>query len=184
MACLSLFVSMGTVLRSGADELYLSQKQQAIFEDAQHFATSIQTKTNPLSTCTATQNSPLHEPRVLVFVSFSMGEAALQQYAAEAKKAGAALVFRGLIGDSMKATVLRLQSLVQKTKASFLIDPPAFRRFGIDKIPAVVVAKDERSWDVVYGLTTLDYALEKISKDGETAASAALALQKLRGKTG
>lgn len=169
MACLSLFVSMGTALRSGADELHLSQKQQAIFEDAKHFATRIQTKTNRLSTCSATQNSPLHEPRtqsheprVLVFVSFSMGEAALQQYAAEAKKAGAALVFRGLVGDSMKTTVLRLQSLVQKTQASFLIDPPAFQRFGIHKVPAVVMVSDAQHFDVIYGLTTLDYALKRL----------------------
>lgn len=199
---ISLFALMGFSICLRADELKLSSQQQKIFEEAKGFAETLHSS----KTASHSLRDTLHESRdtnlfsqdtkanshILIFVSFSVGETALMQYAQEAKKAGASLMFRGLIGDSLKTAALRLQTLVQKTQANFLIDPTLFRDFGIEKVPAVVVTvpnnasrdtlHERRSFDVVYGLTTLDYALEKIAREGETGSVAQTALQKLRSR--
>lgn len=162
---LSLFILMGLVAYGYADELNLSQQQQKVFEAAKQFAKTLHPSQAMPHASRDTNFAPRAqnpENRILVFVSFSMGETAIQQYAREARKVGASLVFRGLIGDSLKITALRLQKLAQETQASFLIDPTAFRRFGIQKVPAVAVISDAQSFDVLYGLTTLDYALKRL----------------------
>lgn len=185
------------VILANAEEFHLSPQQQAVFKEAQQFTQSLKSEPNPMS-CPLSTNpqisntlhqSPTTNHQTLVFVSFSMGDTALKQYALEAKKVGASLVFRGLIGNSIKTTALRLQNLVQETQASFLVDPTAFRRFGIEKVPAVVVVSPLREsratsteprFDVVYGLTTLGYALEKMAHEGEASRNAETALKQLR----
>lgn len=183
-----LVVSFGAI----AEELQLPIKQQMMFNEAQKFAKNISYNPNFTQCPQAIQNPSLPEPRnlkteprVLVFVSFSLGETAIQQYAREAKKTGASLVLRGLVNNSMKATLSRLQPIVQETQASFLIDPMAFRKFGIEKVPAVVVTTGNESsaFDVVYGLTTLGYALQSIAQKGEAASTAQKALKRLRGSS-
>lgn len=186
---ISLFILMGPAAYLYADELNLSHQQQRVFEEAEQFAKMLR----PAKTASSSLRDTLHEiqdtnlfsqdtkanSHILIFVSFSVGETVLMQYAQEAKKAGASLVFRGLIGDSLKTMALRLQTLVQKTQVNFLIDPTLFKSYGIEKVPAVVVSDTQR-FDVTYGQTTLDYALEKISKEGEAANFAAEALKRLR----
>lgn len=179
-----------------AQSFFQRLEQRPEFKEAQAFVQSIQKQAAHPKSCSSkndstvapslfsTEQTPSHDSTTLIFVSFSLGEPALMQYAHEAKKAGAALVFRGLLGDSMKATVLKLQKIVQKTQASFLIDPLAFRRFDIQKVPAVVITGPAKNhFDVVYGLTTLEYALEKMAHKGDAALQAASALQKLRGRS-
>lgn len=134
--------------------------------------------------------APSHHSTIRVFVSLSMPEQSLKQYAIAAKKAGASLVLRGLVDNSMKKTVQRLQGLIQEINVTVLIDPTLYRLFKIDKVPAVVVlppheirfTNDEmRAHDVIYGQTTLNYALQQIAEKGEAASTAQEALKRLRG---
>lgn len=145
---------------ASAEEFNLSAKQQAIFQEAQEFAQSIHAKKCPLQI--TTQNQPLTtNHQTLIFISFSMGEQAILQYATEAKKIGGALVLRGLVNNSLRSTTFKLKNVIEKTGATIYLDPTLFRRFSISSVPAVVI-ENEKQWDVLYGLTTLEYALEHL----------------------
>jgi conjugal transfer pilus assembly protein TraW len=79
---------------------------------------------------------------LLVFVSSSMGEGALREALREASEDGAAtVVWRGLApGERLRDAAVRLAGLVQGVTPlpPQGIDPPLFRRHGIEAVPAIV----------------------------------------------
>lgn len=81
-------------------------------------------------------------PTLLVFVSFSMPEPALERLVDQAARTGATLVLRGLVEDSMQKTVARVQRVIGQRKVGFQIDPQAFDRFAIAATPSFVLIKD------------------------------------------
>jgi conjugal transfer pilus assembly protein TrbC len=84
---------------------------------------------------------PSSEPRLLVFVSFSMPEATLARLADQAAAARASLVLRGLADGSLRQTVARVQRLMGSREIGFQIDPLAFDRFGITSVPSFVLLR-------------------------------------------
>lgn len=86
----------------------------------------------------------LHEnaqtaPPLLVLVSFSMPTDALNALAEQAGKIGAPVVLRGLVGDSMEETAKRVAALRSNAGTGLAIDPTLFTRFGVDRVPTVVL---------------------------------------------
>ncbi|HRO59507.1 MAG TPA: type-F conjugative transfer system pilin assembly protein TrbC [Burkholderiaceae bacterium] len=81
------------------------------------------------------------EPSLFVFVSFSMPEAALRSLAAQAARAGATLVLRGMIAGSLQQTARRVQAVIGSHQLGFQIDPQAFDRFGVQAVPTYVLAR-------------------------------------------
>ena len=88
--------------------------------------------------------------RPLVFVSLSKPEASLHALLAQAQRADAALVLRGLVEDSMKRTVKRIGELLGVDSANtsanrasaapkLMIDPTLFERFDVRAVPAFVL---------------------------------------------
>jgi len=78
-----------------------------------------------------------------IFVTLAMPEASLKLLAAQAAKADATLVIRGLKNDSMRATLAAVQKIIGERQVAWQIDPPAFTRFQIRSAPAfVLVAPD------------------------------------------
>lgn len=80
------------------------------------------------------------KPDVLIFASLSMPTGALKRIIADASQVGASLVFRGLKNNSMKAMGEEIQRLSGGVDVSVVIHPPAFRQYGIETVPAVVLA--------------------------------------------
>lgn len=78
-------------------------------------------------------------PRLLVLISFSMPTDTLNALAEQAGKIGAPLVLRGLVGDSMEETKKRIAALHKSAGTSLAIDPTLFTRFGVDRVPTVVL---------------------------------------------
>jgi conjugal transfer pilus assembly protein TrbC len=128
-------------------------------------------------------------PDLLVMVSFSMPRETLARLADQADRAGGALVFRGLKGDSMTRMAEEIKTVIGNRNVSAIIHPPAFQQFSVTKVPAVIIARPEAG-DVlengcsqagtfvkVSGDVSLDYALEVIEQRSRPWAETAKALR-------
>lgn len=136
-------------------------------------------------TTSSNTKEPDYTP-LLVFVSFSMPKASLQQWITQTRLAGGSVVIRGLVENSFKKTAEVLSPLLEKEPNGVLVDPTLFQKFQIQQVPAVVVqtvSGDTPEFDVLYGDVSLAYALEQLSKTQTAQAPVAeKALQKLKGK--
>lgn len=83
--------------------------------------------------------------RVFVFVSFSMPPQSLRSVIEEAHEFDATVLFQGFLNNSVFETQNALLQVFGSEEATkgFGIDPTMFVRFGIDRVPAVVVTKNE-----------------------------------------
>ena len=140
---------------------------------------------------------PPDESALFILVSFSMPAESLERLAAQAGKAGATLVLRGMVDDSMKRTAEVAAEFVKSHPgAQFQIDPTLFRRFAVTRVPAFVLSaragddhacgKDCDARDTfasVSGDVTLDYALDYLARrrDRRFSALAERRLKQLRG---
>lgn len=127
--------------------------------------------------------------RVMVFISESIPIETLRNYAKDLEKVGGVFVMRGMIGGLktirpqalFSAEVLRVDRSCRNNcvfrKTEILVDPIMFRKYEIDKVPAIVVqsgldifdychttAKFEIEKNVVYGDSSLKYAMEILSE--------------------
>jgi conjugal transfer pilus assembly protein TrbC len=88
-----------------------------------------------------------YESQILIFVSASMPVKTVKSYLLQTQHIGAALVFRGLVNDSMKDMQLYLSSILgaEQTdkKPTILIDPTLYNRFDIKQVPTTVVTESE-----------------------------------------
>lgn len=123
----------------------------------------------------------LGDKNILIFVSFSMPKESLKGWISEAEKIHAPVVIRGLVNNSFKETLARMNELVSNNKGGVQLDPVLFKKFQIKQVPAVVV-RDGNEYDVIYGDSHLDYALETVIKRNDAlSVSAKHALTMLRG---
>lgn len=111
---------------------------------------------------------------VFVFVSFSMKSETLQKLAADARKVGGSLIFRGFKNDSWKDTSAAIRGF-NLSGASAQVNPNLYKQFKITRVPAFVLVKsnamtslDENGCSLdadfigVYGDVSLRYAIENI----------------------
>lgn len=113
---------------------------------------------------------------LLVLVSLSMPDGALQKLAEQAEKAGATLVFRGLKENSMAKMGKAIRKVLEGRNVPVAIHPPAFQQFSVTHVPAFVLASQEagkvldngcarpQTFVKVSGDVTLDYALDYIER--------------------
>ena len=81
---------------------------------------------------------------VYVFASFSMPAASLRSLIEQGELAGAPVVLRGLVNNSIEdtmAAVLELYGEDRSQESGAVIDPTLFERFGVDQVPSFVVAE-------------------------------------------
>lgn len=123
-----------------------------------------------------------HEaPKLYIFVSCSMPEQSLKLWATDAARLETPLLLRGFVDNDLKKTTAKtLELFGEKANIELLIDPEKFQKFKIDVVPAVVIAATEKvasktegtndnaasPFDVVYGDTSLEAALNRIAKVG------------------
>lgn len=113
-------------------------------------------------------------PSLLVFISLTMPKATLQRLVEQAARAQASLILRGLVNGSLRDTVVQVQQLIGQHQASVQIDPQAFDRFSIARVPAFVLIRNgarptscssgtcapPQAFVRTAGDVSLDYALE------------------------
>lgn len=136
-------------------------------------------------------------PRFIAFASTAMPPAALRQLIDDVPRAGGVVVFRGLTRGSAKAMSEALSRVLEpgERRDGVGIDPRLFRAFGIDVVPAYVVASSDFDlcdgfdcatnvppFDVLSGNVTAGFALETIASGGGPGARiAAQHLSQLKG---
>ena len=138
-----------------------------------------------------------HIGEVLVFMSLSVPEPSWAQWAAEAARAGAPLVLRGVSPGGLQATVKAVGARLGGHDAGVAIDPRLFRLFGIARVPAVIAVPGgvpacasrgctddgPPPFDIVAGNIGLAVALEAIAAEGAAGrAVARVHLEQLRAR--
>lgn len=168
-----------------AQERVVKQKMQTPeFKEVQQFAMD---QKNPLEEMAKDHQSVSD---AIIFVSFSMPKQSLEQWLAVSNQLHIPLVLRGMIDNSIKKTEAAIIPLVKKVHGGFQINPVLFRSFNIEQVPAIVVVNhhgchtdaecgDKKQFDVIYGQTTMNYALSQLSEKGEQAPQVAEALLRL-----
>ena len=79
--------------------------------------------------------------QILIFVSFSLPDSALQSYYQEAQLLGGKLIMRGLKNNSFKDT----QAKTMKLGINFDIDPTLFEEYEVTRVPTIVLISDENT---------------------------------------
>ena len=134
-------------------------------------------------------------PGLFVFVSLSMPRPTLQRLIDQAARAQASIVIRGLAKGSLRDTVAQIQDLIGARQVAVQIDPLAFDRFAITRVPSFVLVRDGTrpvsctgsrcapadSFLHTSGDVSLDYALEHMQRSAPGFAPAiALFLKRIR----
>ncbi len=124
------------------------------------------------------------EPRLIVFISLSMPEATLARLVDQAARARAQLLLRGLSEGSLPRTAARIQQLIGTRPVAVQIDPRAFDRYAIQRVPSFVLTRGGKpntacSGDqctrsdehvMATGDVSLDYALAHFQRSAPTFA--------------
>lgn len=124
------------------------------------------------------------EPRLIVFISLAMPEATLARLVDQAARARAQLLLRGLSEGSLPRTAVRIQQLIGTRPVAVQIDPRAFDRYAIQRVPSFVLTRGgepntacngdqcARSDDhvIATGDVSLDYALAHFQRSAPAFA--------------
>ncbi|MED7793166.1 type-F conjugative transfer system pilin assembly protein TrbC [Klebsiella aerogenes] len=112
------------------------------------------------------------QPRIMMFVSFSLPEAELKQRVADAAHYGIPVIIRGMVNGNMRQTATAVGRLVQETKTGGVeIEPTLFRQFSVTVVPQLIVTC-EGHIDRLSGDLALPVALKKVTAEGDCAAIA------------
>ena len=117
-------------------------------------------------------------PGLLVFVSLSMPRPTLQRLVDQAARAKASIVLRGFANGSLRDTVAQVQGLIGSRQVAVQIDPQAFDRYTVTRVPTFVLVRDGTrpvacasgscapadSFLRTSGDVSLDYALEHMRR--------------------
>ena len=122
---------------------------------------------------------------VMVFVSLSMPKGSLERVARDTRKSGAAIVMRGVskgVGPGRWVQSMAALEPLTKNGGEVSLAPDLFERYGIKRVPAVVIASDPvagctedacREYAVIYGDVSLGYALERLTDRNDAIGSIA-----------
>lgn len=136
-------------------------------------------------------------PGLFVFISLSMPRATLQRLVDQAARAQASVFIRGLAGGSLRTTVAQVQGLISQRQVAVQIDPQAFDRFAIERVPSFVLVRDgtrpvscasgtcapPEGFLRTTGDVSLDYALEYMQRRSpQFAKDASGFLRRIKGQ--
>lgn len=134
-------------------------------------------------------------PGLFVFVSLAMPQPTLQRLIDQAARARASVILRGLINGSLRQTVAQVQPLIGRRQVAVQIDPQAFDRFAVTRVPSFVLVRDgtrpescaagscapPEAFLRTAGDVSLDYVLEHMQRAAPAfRADAAAFLARLR----
>lgn len=188
------------VIKKSAAAIEKAELQSKVLNQAIPDVGNIQTTPMPDPSLIAKKYQTIQktsEPALYVMVSFSMPEASIARLGEQAARAGATLVLRGMISDSMQKTAQKTADFIKRYPGlQFQIDPTLYRRYAVTQVPTFVIVKDSEEktctkecdstnyFVSVSGDVTLDYALDYLSRrSGERFAPIAeMKLKKVRGE--
>lgn len=91
-----------------------------------------------------------YESQILIFISASMPEKAIENYMQSSARIEAALVLRGFIDNSLAETreflsrlIMRISNETTQVEPTILIDPTLYERFKVDSVPSIVVTESQ-----------------------------------------
>lgn len=103
----------------------------------------------------------------VVFVSFSMPQNLMDEVFKDASNHNVSVTLNGLIDDDFRKTLSGLFEFSKKyPNLSVQIDPYAFEKYHIDKVPALVV-DDGVHHDVLYGNVKIEDGLLWLKRKGD-----------------
>lgn len=135
-------------------------------------------------------------PILMVFISLSMPQATLQRLVEQAARAKASLLIRGLAKGSLRDTVAQVQGLIGQRQVAIQIDPQAFERYAVVRVPSFVIVRGgarplacangscalPQDFVRLAGDVSLDYALSHIQRNvPRFGKDAAPFLQRIKG---
>lgn len=143
------------------------------------------------------QDANFEGGRAYLFVSSSMPKETLRNLMNDASRLGVSVLFNGNIDDKdpLKFGKMReyLMSLKLKSYVDMKIHPPAFTKFKITQVPAIVVASEDvdsrldengcanpKDFDIIRGDVKLDWALEKIYTESKAEGIKSVASQYMK----
>lgn len=122
-----------------------------------------------------------------MFASFGLSDSLLRQMLDYAKIYNGVIVLKGIENNSFKQTAEHIQRLSKEgEEAAIIIDPTLFKQFEVERVPAYILAKQEKcpvgisckpSYDKITGNITPKYALEKFAEKGDLSLEAKLLLR-------
>lgn len=115
---------------------------------------------------------------LFVFISLSMPEHTLQQYANLSHQYNYTLVLQGFKNNSYLATIEHMQKIILNTQAGIMVHPDLFEQFNILQVPTVILS-DGKHYDQIAGNISVHYALTEIAAHGDLAILAKQRLQQL-----
>ncbi len=77
--------------------------------------------------------------RPLILISFGMPDSQIRGLLHEARRMNAAVVMRGLLHDDWNRTIGKLHGLADEGFAGVSIDPTAFTRFNVSRVPTFIL---------------------------------------------
>lgn len=121
---------------------------------------------------------PTSGPGLFVFVSLAMPEPTLARLVDQAARAKASILIRGFANGSLRETVGRIQKLIGQREVAVFIDPQAFERYAVKRVPTFVLARDgarpaacgdgtcpaPTDYVSAAGDVSLDYALDQLRR--------------------
>lgn len=122
----------------------------------------------------------LEEPKFQIFISFSVPYNIWCSLSQDLAKIGGSFVLVGLPNNSfseLSEKIIKLKKM--GVDAQIQIDPIAFKKYQISKVPTFVVS-DDNKYDKISGSISVEYALNYLSEKGEVSFSKSLQ-RKLRG---
>lgn len=113
-----------------------------------------------------------------IFVSSSMSKNLLKSYYKEARRYKGHLVFNGLPSGSFKELTSLAQEIAGDEEIGGMeIDDEAFKEFGIEKVPSIVLSskgdnsfgdeKTETRYDRISGAVSIRFALSEFASKGD-----------------
>ncbi|WGS85112.1 TrbC family F-type conjugative pilus assembly protein [Methylomonas sp. UP202] len=156
-------------LNGQTEPLDLKRQAMQVFETAQ----SIQNSALSIRTESSLSTNQSNNPLKLLFVSFSLGDAALKGIFEEAAgRDDVLLVFRGpKPGQKLPALMADLKRLLKGIDPlpNIVIDPTRFQRWSVAAVPDIVVEQDGQSRLHVRGVSSLSWLDEqlKAGKQGD-----------------
>lgn len=121
---------------------------------------------------------------LLIAVSFSLPPETLKNLAMQADRAGAVLVLRGMVNDSLADTSKAIQAVMgdDAGDSTFQVNPNVFSAYAVQDVPTFILAKKAADGESacaagtdyvsVRGDVTLRYALQKLGEQPGWAIAA------------
>lgn len=111
---------------------------------------------------------------LMLALTLSMPDYILSEYAKQAEESGARIILRGVPeGSSVPQVAAMIARINRGAKAEWSIDPPLFRRFKLDKVPALILVDDESAQKLEKECAPVSSFLEV---DGEVSIRQGLAI--------